>query len=98
MARPRLRARFFVFSNGDVVVRARPLTPNQRRAIHARDRHTCQLCGVRVRWFRVPFYDRSGVQTGAVDHIVPRARGGQNDAGNLRLACERCNSSRGAAL
>ena len=31
----------------------------------------------------------------AVDHIVPRSRGGDNSLDNLRAACKRCNSRRG---
>lgn len=96
MARAQLQARFFVAPSGVVLEKARPLTTTQRRAIHERDRGICQECGAPVSWLRVPFYDRSGVQTGAVDHVLPRARGGQNDPANLRLTCEYCNASKGA--
>jgi hypothetical protein len=30
-----------------------------------------------------------------VEHIVPRAKGGRNDVGNLCLACPRCNRYKG---
>jgi 5-methylcytosine-specific restriction endonuclease McrA len=32
------------------------------------------------------------------DHIRPRAHGGSDDPGNLRLACERCNNRRGSRM
>ena len=31
-----------------------------------------------------------------IDHFIPLALGGSNDAGNLRLACPKCNLSKGA--
>jgi 5-methylcytosine-specific restriction endonuclease McrA len=96
MARAQLRARFFVAPNGVVIPKAPTLTTKQRRAIHDRDAGRCQLCGAPVAWHRVPFYDRSDLRTGAVDHVLPRARGGQNDPTNLRLTCETCNAARGA--
>lgn len=33
-----------------------------------------------------------------VDHIVPLSRGGSNAAGNLVIACPRCNLSKGAKM
>lgn len=35
---------------------------------------------------------------GSVDHVVPKARGGGDEPGNLRLAHRRCNSARGSRL
>lgn len=31
-----------------------------------------------------------------LDHVVPRSRGGSNEASNLFTACRSCNSARGA--
>jgi 5-methylcytosine-specific restriction endonuclease McrA len=32
-----------------------------------------------------------------IDHIVPQSEGGQNDLGNIVLACRRCNGKRGTS-
>lgn len=54
----------------------------------------CWICGGQV--------DRDGPAAGphapSVDHVVPRARGGTSDPGNLRLAHRRCNARRGSAM
>lgn len=34
----------------------------------------------------------------AVDHVVPLARGGADDASNFAMACEDCNRRKGALL
>jgi 5-methylcytosine-specific restriction endonuclease McrA len=51
-----------------------------------------------VKMFRCEVYFLDDHSVAHIDHIVPRARGGQNEENNLRLLCERCNESRGAAL
>ncbi|WP_375338946.1 HNH endonuclease [Ancylothrix sp. D3o] len=33
-----------------------------------------------------------------LDHLIPKSRGGSNSPENLRLACEKCNKSRGNSL
>ncbi len=33
-----------------------------------------------------------------LDHVVPKSRGGSNDADNLVASCERCNTSKGNKL
>lgn len=96
MARAQLQARFFVAPTGVVVQKAPPLTPKERRAIYDRDCGICQECGAEVSFFRVRFTCLGTVRSGAVDHVIPRARGGQNDPANLRLTCEYCNASKGA--
>ncbi len=52
-------------------------------AVLLRDAHTCGICGL------------PGADT--VDHIIPRARGGDHTPANLRAAHRACNSRRGAA-
>jgi 5-methylcytosine-specific restriction endonuclease McrA len=52
----------------------------KRPAILARDRGICWICGL------------PGATT--IDHIVPRARGGDDSDENLRAAHGRCNSAR----
>ena len=54
----------------------------KRQRILARDRHVCWICG------------RPGADS--VDHVVPRARGGDDSDTNLRAAHSTCNASRGA--
>lgn len=33
-----------------------------------------------------------------IEHLFPKSRGGSNSPENLRLACEKCNKSRGNSL
>jgi 5-methylcytosine-specific restriction endonuclease McrA len=96
VSRAQLRAEFFVAPDGSTTRKAPPLTTAQRKAIFARDGFACQYCGAPVAFNRPPFSLTSNLRSGAVDHVFARARGGQNDAGNLRLACESCNAAKGA--
>jgi len=99
MAYPRLAAEFFVTPDGTVFPKAPPLKRSQAMRIFKRDGGVCQICREPVRFggqYDTPFCDRP--KAGAVDHIIPRARGGQNNDVNLRLLCKSCNSSRGADL
>lgn len=48
-----------------------------RRAVFARDNHTCQYCGARAE---------------SVDHVVPRSRGGKHSWENVVAACRKCNA------
>lgn len=97
MAPPRLGAAFFASMDGTVVCKAPPLTLKQRRAVFERDGGSCCRCRRAVRLggkYDTPF--DTGPRCGEVDHIFPRARGGQNDDGNLRLLCKSCNAQKGA--
>lgn len=96
MARAALKARFFVRPDGVAIVKAPPLTPAERRAIYERDGKVCRYCGTPVTWFRKHSTIFSTTRPAAVDHVFPRARGGQNDDTNLVLACESCNAAKGA--
>ena len=100
MARPRLQATFFARKDGTVLRKARPLHGAERRVIFDRDGGRCKICGKVVQFFRSKEWHGSRYyrQVGHVDHIIPRSRGGQNNAENLRLLCETCNESRGAAI
>ena len=53
-----------------------------RRAVFARDGHSCQYCGI------------EGVRL-TVDHVLPRSRGGRNTWKNTVAACETCNHRKG---
>ena len=54
-----------------------------RRNIFKRDRYTCQYCGSR------PRHDEL-----TIDHVIPRAQGGQSTWDNCVLACVDCNHSK----
>jgi hypothetical protein len=56
---------------------------NVKMYVRARDRYTCQYCGVVM---------PSDLE---VDHIVPRSRGGSNRPSNLVVACHDCNATKG---
>ena len=53
-----------------------------RQRIYERDDHTCQFCG-------------NGASS--LDHLVPRAHGGQDRWDNLAAACGTCNRLKGEA-
>lgn len=48
-----------------------------RRAVFARDNHTCQYCGGRAE---------------SIDHVIPRSRGGKHSWENVVAACRKCNT------
>ncbi|MFV1965634.1 MAG: HNH endonuclease [Pirellulaceae bacterium] len=52
-----------------------------RRNIFKRDHYTCQYCG-----------DQPGGDALTIDHVVPRAKGGESRWDNCVLACLSCNS------
>jgi 5-methylcytosine-specific restriction endonuclease McrA len=58
-------------------------TPADIEAIRAAQGNRCYLCGKKLKRFHI-------------DHFIPLALGGTNDPGNLRLACPKCNLSKGA--
>lgn len=64
------------------------------RTLADRDGPVCWLCGNEVD----PAAPRGSGWAGSVDHVVPRARGGGSEPGNLRLAHRTCNSRRGSHL
>ncbi len=51
-----------------------------RQTVLARDRYTCQYCG-----------DTPGKRHLTIDHVVPRAQGGETRWQNVVAACEPCN-------
>jgi len=53
-----------------------------RDLVMRRDGRLCAYCGCKDG----PFH---------LDHIIPWARGGTHDAGNLTVACRTCNQSKG---
>ena len=97
MGQPKRQAMFFVTKSGAIFRKAPPLTEKQRRTVFERDGGVCCACKTNVSRFK-PRNVYSDPLVGAIDHIIPRSRGGQNDINNLRLLCETCNSQKGAKL
>lgn len=64
---------------------------SKRLAIYEACGWVCQLCLSPVREDVSQHHPRYPT----LDHIVPRAHGGSDDAENLRLACFQCNTRRG---
>jgi 5-methylcytosine-specific restriction endonuclease McrA len=55
----------------------------KRLRIYWRDGGCCQWCGAT---------DAAAL---TLDHILPRCKGGSNNASNLITSCQRCNAARG---
>lgn len=53
-----------------------------RREVLRRDKHACQYCGSRHKL--------------TLDHVIPRSKGGKHVWDNVVIACEGCNSKKGA--
>jgi 5-methylcytosine-specific restriction endonuclease McrA len=68
---------------------AKPLTLEEGIRILERDRYTCQYCGLDG----MRNFENSLLMT--VDFVVPRARKGKKDPGNLVVACRPCNVLKG---
>jgi 5-methylcytosine-specific restriction endonuclease McrA len=51
-------------------------TALSRRAVFARDNHSCQYCGGHA---------------DSIDHVLPRSRGGDHSWENVAAACRSCN-------
>ena len=66
------------------VRRRRRETAMKRARIYIRDRYRCQYCG-----------DRKGAAELTLDHILPRAQGGETSPQNLVAACVKCNQRKG---
>ncbi len=64
------------------VRRPTPVLRVSRKAIFARDDHTCQYCGAR----NVPL---------TIDHVTPKDHGGSTDWSNLVCSCTKCNNIKG---
>lgn len=63
------------------------IPPTVRKYVFERDFYRCQSCG------------KTNNETNlAVDHIIPLARGGQNDISNLQALCFTCNQRKSDRL
>jgi 5-methylcytosine-specific restriction endonuclease McrA len=66
------------------VFRKRRDTAMKRARIYIRDRYRCQYCG-----------DQKTAADLTLDHILPRAQGGESTPQNLVSACIKCNQRKG---
>jgi 5-methylcytosine-specific restriction endonuclease McrA len=57
-----------------------PIPPEVRKYVFERDKYQCQSCGQTAKETDL-----------SIDHIIPLARGGQNDISNLQTLCRTCN-------
>ena len=58
----------------------------QRYEVLKRARYRCELCGISAEYKALE-----------VDHIIPRNKGGTDDASNLQALCYSCNSTKGTS-
>ena len=56
----------------------------KRARVYIRDRYRCQYCG-----------DHRHAKDLTLDHILPRAQGGESTPANLVTACVKCNQRKG---
>lgn len=70
--------------------------PAYVRATFIRDNFTCQKCGLHpVREDKPWLPDVSRLEC---DHIIPLAKGGETEMGNLQTLCRDCNRGKGTLL
>jgi hypothetical protein len=60
----------------------RKIAEDIRERVRLRARSLCEYCHTSETWQYVPF---------TIDHVVPLSAGGEDDFGNLALACFHCN-------
>ncbi|MBW4564347.1 MAG: HNH endonuclease [Mojavia pulchra JT2-VF2] len=59
------------------------IPPQVKTYVFQRDKYQCQSCG------------KTTLETDlTIDHIIPLARGGQNDISNLQTLCYTCNQQK----
>jgi len=69
-----------------------PVTVEEGRKILERDNYVCQYCGLDGR----ASFENALVMR--VDFVVPRARKGKKDPGNLVACCTPCNTIKGTKV
>jgi 5-methylcytosine-specific restriction endonuclease McrA len=90
-AEQQLRARSIAFDVPIVIrlvryikIPRRLRLPCSRRGVLARDRETCQYCGMQPGRLHL-----------TVDHVIPRSQGGLTNWENVVTACRDCNHRKG---
>jgi 5-methylcytosine-specific restriction endonuclease McrA len=69
-----------------------PVTPEEGRKILERDNYVCQYCGLDGR----ASFENALVMR--VDFVMPRARKGKKEPGNLVACCTPCNTIKGTKV
>ncbi len=64
-----------------------------RAIVYARDGNCCVYCGRKEGEYSVGETSRDGLLS--VDHVIPTAKGGTNEAGNMVTSCLSCNQYKG---
>jgi 5-methylcytosine-specific restriction endonuclease McrA len=83
---PRIRTATLEIAVPEVIVLAKYEKVPERKVafsranLYKRDTHTCQYCG-----------KRPGTAELTIDHVLPRAQGGQSTWTNCVVACVKCN-------
>lgn len=65
------------------------ISKTKRKRIFKKCNDKCVYCGKRL---------TLGTFDACIDHIIPIAKGGNNEDDNLVVACRKCNSSKGTKL
>ena len=60
--------------------------------VYSKTNFKCAYCGKQLDFS----YNGYGTIKYAIDHIIPKSKGGSNDTSNLLAACRSCNSSKKA--
>ena len=69
-----------------------PVTVEEGRKVLERDNYVCQYCGLDGR----ASFENALIMR--VDFVVPRARKGKKDSGNLVACCSPCNTIKGTKV
>lgn len=71
-------------------------------ALYNRDSGVCYLCGCKCNWddktVTSEGYTITGPTYPTIEHVLPLAMGGLHSWKNIRLACFKCNSTKGATV
>ncbi len=71
------------------------ISASKRRRVYERDGYRCVWCLRGVYVGRVAKNRELTTRVATLDHVIPRARGGDDLCTNLVTACVRCNDDRG---